>query len=79
MTAETPTSGMIPEQERNELLVALLRNCCCERGMWGVLTAICPGHDALVQDENWLSRLHFVRGLRVQLTVEEWICKPVAA
>lgn len=61
------------ERERSDLLDCLERNCQCAFAPSGARTVRCPGHTALVEDQRWIDRLCFLRTLRAQLTLEEYL------
>lgn len=60
------------DTERDDLLMALSRNCQCTFSPNSVRMTTCPGHTALVEDQAWLDHLVFARRQRERLEIQEF-------
>lgn len=69
MVAQTDWHGT--NEERDEFLAALNRNCLCKTDEFGAVNEMCAVHTALLHDQQWLDRMVFFRRLRDKLKTEE--------
>ena len=60
------------QQESQDLLNAIARNCTCEYGLMGMRTVTCPPHTMLTEDQRALNGLLFARRIRQCLIRQEW-------
>ena len=60
------------DTERTDLLNAIARNCDCTYGLMGVRVATCAPHTALVEDQQFLDHVLYVRHIRECLLREEF-------
>lgn len=64
------------QQESQDLVTAVARNCTCEFGMMGVRLATCAPHRMLTEDQRALDGLLFARHIAPQLWAEEMMADP---